>query len=271
MTLQLGGYAERGLIGGDPRTEAAQSPIYIAEIDFNSDTLVPGDSTKSVVLFGFDPRNPGDPPILAPFPLRSTTVSAEQLLGMNQWLTATVAPEYARRFGVNEEELRFPSLFDIGPTLSPYLRHEIGYSFLLLSESPDENVHTSSPFREALRNTGNIFLLSVGVGWHVNSGERQGLEEVYQQYFEQLFGTTPKDPHPDIAATNIQLQALKHALEVDMTQDWPHIAGLGHGLEFMIHLVYKRGGKFNIVGVGNGIPENYGTPIGVSYLSIEVT
>lgn len=253
------------------RKEVVPIPTtYIAQVNFDGSAILPPtieeSKSKVILLFGYDTRGDKQPAVLAPFPLGKTDEHEK----LNDYITGLLKPEFAKLFERPEEDLRFPSLYDLGPYLSPYMRHETGYAFLMLSEEKGGEAGSPKKLREALRNTGNIFLMSVGVRWHMNSMEEIELTEVYRDYFEQLWGSAPQKVHRDIEGTNLQLKAMEQRGKVDvkMSQDWPDIADMGHGPEYMMMRTAKKGGTFEIVAVGGGIPPNYGTPIGASYLAL---
>ena len=251
-------------------TLAQPSSIYIVNINFDGTDMLPKEVEESksrvVILFGFDPRDEQETPLLTPFPLGKGETNEE----LSEWMTGILRPDFAKQFSLSEEILRFPTLYDLAPYFSPYMRHEIGYSLLMLAEEEATEAGRPRSLRDALRNTGNIFLMSVGVRWHMNSVDEILLEEQYNQYFEQFWGKAPKKAHRNIEGTDLLLRAMEQRgwAHIKMSQDWPDIADMGHGLEYMMMRTAKKGGLFEVVAVGGGIPPDYGTPIGAGYLAL---
>ena len=259
--------------GLTPQPEQEPSlTTYITQVNFRADAVLPPGTDQSdthlVILFGFDTRDEKEPVVITPFPLGKTDIH-EQL---NDDVTNLLRPELAKLLDSPEDNLRFPSLYDLGQYLSPYMRHEIGYSLLMLGEKQESDAGSPKRLREALRNTGNIFLMSTGVRWHMNSMDEIKLEQTYHYYFEQMWDSAPNTPHESIRGTDLWLKTMEQRgrTEIKMTQDWPDIADLGHGLEYMMMRTAKKGGSFEMVAVGGGIPPNYGTPIGASYMALRI-
>lgn len=246
---------------------------YFVQVNFPGSAVITknmeGHDYRVVLLFGYDIREEQDLPILTPFPLGETESHQE----INNFITQLLKPELAEINKVDKKDLRFPSLYEMGPYLDPYMRHEIGYSMLSLSQEKGGASGSPKKLRAALRNMGNIFLMSTGVHWHINSDEDLYLEAIYDEYFEPMWGSAPTEPKDQrVKDMDLWLRAMKNrgASNIRMTQDWPDIADLGHGLPYMMKTTAERGGKFEIVAVGGGIPEDYGTPIGASYMALHI-
>lgn len=261
----------------DPRIEAEGTALdlYVVNVNFDATAILPDSrlesDSKIILLFGYDPQEmDGVKPIITPFPMGKTP-GHERL---NNWLTDVLRPEYARSLQTEEERLRFPSFHEMAPYLNPYMRHEMGYSLLILAEEEPTEAGRPEGFERALRNMGNIFLMSTGVYWNIEPEEQQTLTEIYSRHFEQVWGPAPSEVKDQrVKAADIWLRVMKDTVEVKYHQDWPDIADLGHGLEYMMLRVAKRGGKdsFQILATGGGIPPNYGTPIGASYDLIRIS
>ncbi|MDZ4228771.1 MAG: hypothetical protein U1C50_00780 [Patescibacteria group bacterium] len=81
---------------------------------------------------------------------------------VNQQLTELLPPEFAKINGVSADALRFPVLKNSAEFLNPWLRHEMGY-VLLLEAKLRAKERTPRQFKQAMTNTGNLLLRSVGV------------------------------------------------------------------------------------------------------------
>jgi len=245
--------------------------LYVIDVNFDWSVLKPhaNPDYKAVVLFGVDPQEQRNPALLTSFPLFKKDPDHANT---NTLITNMLRPEYQEKFGI-KKELRFPTFEKIAPALSPHIRHEIGYSLLMLAMNPDhEGAEKPTRLKEALRNSGNLFLMSAGVRWHMNPPEQNSLERIYREEMQPLWGRAPTEAHSSVRGTDMQLRAMKQSdgATILMSQDWRDIADMGHGLEYMMLINKLNGGLNQIVGVGSGIPKTYGTPIGAGYLEMRI-
>lgn len=245
---------------------------FIVEVDFPQAAVAAGfgdheigrGPNDAVMLFGYHEDDQGNPPLLAPFPLRGTTVSATE---EDQWLTEQLKPVYAERLNVDPETLRFPALRDFGKYISPYMRHEIGYGLMNLAEE-ESALPPSDRMKAALLNTGNMFLLSLGIQWQIDPKAIQELRDAYAGHFAEMLGPIPQQIPADVSYMNDALFQMRDAVSIraavgEMTE----IFDLGHGFTYTAKQVAKRGGTTEIVH-GPRVHPYAGPPVGASYLGI---
>lgn len=247
---------------------------FVVEADFDGNAILPkkSDESKSKVLllFGFHEKDQGELPMLMPFPLKEEDNDAAKL---NGWLTEKLKPVYAEQFNIDENVLRFPLLRDLGPILSPYMRQEIGYALMSLALETDTNqlFPPSERMQKALLNTGNMFLLSVGVRWQVAPRQLAELTEAYNRYFAQTLGPIPEKVDKDIEAVDALLRVFKDKIEVKAALgDMTELFDLGQGGTYMLHQIALRGGRVEIVH-GPRVPVDYGTPVGASFMGLKIS
>ncbi len=232
-----------------------------------------------MILFGYDDRDVRQPRLLDPFPLASSTMSQAEAAGLNEWVAAKLKPEMLWTHEIEQvgeawrfHSLTYPALRDIAHYLSPYLRHEIGYALRILSNDygGKREVTASDQLREALQNTADMFLLSVGVDWHIRDAYKPHIKRAYDIHFSSILGPRPRQPHRDIRGLDGVLRALNNAQSIKMTNDWEDIANMGHGLEYMMQKTGQRGGEVEIVAMPDPLPPNVGTPVRASFFGMRI-
>lgn len=177
-------------------------------------------------------------------------------------------PHYAQLFEVEGAQFSFPSFYDLGRVLSPYIRQEIGYGLMSLSLEAEGQLPPSERMQQALHNTGNMFLLSLGINWQTDPAQLQTLVDAYNTYFAETLGQIPEGVNQAVKVTDDILRRFRDVVEVraalgEMTE----LFDLGHGVTYMFRQAHRQGANIEIVH-GPRVPVDYGTPVRTSYMGL---
>src|SRR5690606_9329361 len=91
---------------------------------------------------------------------------------VEQKLAEVIRQGFSEQLGIPAKDLQFKTLENFLLNLNDSLRHEIGYALMVLANDTEAS-GGSTEFREALWNTGHMFLLSLGIKWHLKEKELQ--------------------------------------------------------------------------------------------------
>lgn len=199
----------------------------------------------SVTPFAFFPPEGEQPSFLTPLPLRETSLPEDEITQINEQLGELLKKQFVDTLRVKEGKLGFSHLED--GEISPWIRHEMGYHLLNKSEENDPKIPDT--LRDAFRNTGMMFLLSVGIDRWLSEEERFSMFEAYRERFEPLLGKLRfkfigrgLKRHREVEFVDTQLEFMaraQHSLkQVDAIHD---IIELGEGYIFTASQLAKRG------------------------------
>lgn len=230
-------------------------------------------TTQAVYLFGWtEGTDYKGMPLLDPFPIIKG-IGKRNAAKFNQLLTELLPAEFAKINGVSVDGLRFPLLQKSAELVTPRLRHEMGYALLLEAKNRAQQ-RTPQKFRQAMTNTGNLFLRSVGVDWWSKKKDKAAIEVAYNEQFRGLWGDLPPlfDPqrsggiHTEFEMVLRQLDLMRQARTIQATADFEEIAELGHGFTYIVkHVAAKTELVF-----GPRWASTRSTPVGASWVKMEI-
>lgn len=212
-------------------------------------------------------------PLLVPFPMIDG-IGKRRSAKVNQQLTELLPPEFAKINGVSADILRFPLLRDSAELLTAGLRHEMGY-VLLLEAKLRAKEPTPAKFKQAVANTGKLFLRSAGVDWWSREKEKPLIEAAYNEQFRAYWGDLPSlfDPNhfnpkllSEFDMVLMKLNVMKDAETILATLDYEEMAGLGHGFTYIAKHVAR---KTELV-FGPRWASTRSTPVGASWLKMGI-
>ncbi|MFH1601932.1 MAG: hypothetical protein ABIB61_03185 [Candidatus Shapirobacteria bacterium] len=224
--------------------------------------------TKSVTVFPFAflPSENGQRPFLTPLPFRDTGLTGNEMVEINEQVGKALSEQLVDALSVEEENLVFTHLED--GEIPPLIRHEMGYR--LLNESEKDNPRMPDCLRNALRNTGMMLLLSVGIDRWLSRVERPSMIEAYRERFEPFFGKLrfkliggklKRDraiEYPDFYLEFLA-KANSTVKQVDEAHD---IIALGEGYIFTVGQLVKKGVTIDVITEDpNLYPEFPGYPL----------
>ena len=226
-----------------------------------------------VSLFGWTEGNSDKGmPLLVPFPMIEGIGKRKSAM-VNQQLTELLPAEFAKINGVSVDILRFPLLQDSAELLTARLRHEMGYALLLEAKSKSKEP-APAKFRQAVTNTGNLLLRSVGVDWWSREKDKPAIEAAYNEQFRSLWGDLPPLFDPELSGgidTEFemvlrQLDLMRRARTIQATADFEEIAELGHGFTYIAKHVAE---KTELV-FGSRWASTRSTPVGASWVKLGI-
>ncbi len=249
----------------------ATPSLFLIGARFDGSKIPPGEEESGLSLvtaFAFDLRDGNEIPLLRGLPLRQTEdlPTADNLLAQIQqginvveeqpYLPVAIMTHregdvleknFAQAFGVDRENLRVTRVAD----LSPHLRHELGYHLLTLADNRRKIM--PEKLRQALRNTGNTLLMSVGVDRWIDPSEKTALIEAYNKRCAQELGELQfkgrkrrLKPHPDIEALNAYLELPTKAKGSFKTIEHPATLER-EGFFYTVSQLAKRGVRVQII------------------------
>lgn len=228
---------------------------------------------QAIYLFGWsEGANYKRMPLLKPFPMY-TGIGKRKAAKITQLMTELLPAKFAQINGVETEALGFPLLKDSGEFLNPSLRHEMGYA-LLLEAKLRAKERTPRKFKQAMTNTGNLLLRSVGVDWWSKKRDKPVIEDAYNEMFRDLWGDLPPlfNPesfggmHTEFTMVLRQLGLMRQAVTINSNFDFEEIAELGHGFTYIAKHVAR---KTELV-FGPRWASTRSTPVGASWLKMGI-
>lgn len=240
--------------------------LFLVGISFNAKDFLADQIEEEIPLlvipFVYDLRDESEFPLLKTLPLQKPELESLVELGKDALdkvpylpLVALedankLEPLIAEQFNVTTEELKFASSSEDIPL---YLRHEMGYHLLRLAEE-NGSIDTPERLRDAMSNTGNMFLLSVGVNQWIPRATRRAFKNAYNESFASTLGKLPLFGRPAAYKTGMiefidrQIGFLMEAKEnVQMATSSYDLAELGEGGLYAFTKLAQKGVYVEIV------------------------
>lgn len=230
-------------------------------------------SLVAIAPFAFLSQEEGKLSFLIPFPLRETGLSEDERKQVNEKFDVLLKEQFSVAYGVEQESLGFKCLED--GDFPPMVRHEMGYH--LLNRSEDESLEIPDSLKKAFRNTGLLFLLSVGVDRWLNKEERPPMYREYKERFEPFFGPLKfkvlrgdLKRNKGVEFTDVQLEFLSKAkVSVKQVEGIHDIIELGEGYIYTAKQLTKKGVTFELITESADLYPNLpGYPFKTSVLSL---
>lgn len=223
-------------------------------------------NSVTVVPFAFFPPEGNSPSFLTPLPLRGTSLPEDEITQINEQLGELLKKQFVGALRVEEGKLGFSHLED--GEIPPWIRHEMGYHLLNESEKNDPKIPDT--LSNAFRNTGMMFLLSVGIDRWLSKEERFSMFEAYRERFEPLLGklrfnfiSGKLKKSKEVKFADMQLELMARAQRSVKQVDGIHdIIELGEGYIFTTRQLTKRGVTVELITEDpNLYPELPGYPL----------
>ena len=231
-------------------------------------------SLVAITPFVFVPPENGEQPTLLPLPIRGTGLAEEKVEEINQVYDPLLREQFVAAFRVEEESLGFNHVED--GAVEARVRHEIGYHLLKESEKDDPEIPNS--VREAFRNTGMMFLLSVGIDRLLSREEKPSMFSLYKERFEHslgplrfqtLRGTLKRDKGVEFVDEQLKFmgQTKYSYREVEGLHD---IRDLGEGYVYVLSQLVKRGVTVEVITETEDLypNEQFGSPFKTAVLAL---